>query len=922
MTTIKLRRDTAINWAIINPVLSNGEPGIETDTNRIKYGDGASSWTQLPYASGLIPSIDAVESIGTWTSAYDQIHVNNIKTRGNLDIATGAEYSYWLSVYENVPNNGLTSGGSVSYDSEGNLYTLGVVWDNNTQHYDTLCLKYDPDGNLLWRKAWTDTDGNPCGTVNQHIYIDSYDNIYWTSINSVNTETTYFGVMDTNGVISDNIIRLDNYVTTDLVVDESGQVYLSGFFVDGTPSVTSIRPGSTADWVFGLSASSDNVLAPFEGIDYVYGLGIYTITGYYQPDLGHRTAVIYNLDSDSGNVINSISVDLGFNVIPDFGPLNLAVNNGYVYALIDNVVVKLTTDLESIIWSQQYGTDNAIYLRDINFDSNNNVYITGLSSSGVTGLYSAKIDADTGAVVWAKVLVGLQAYTHLDIENIALRPAAVYQNQSLALTGYTEQDPNNPSGHVPSSITIQLPLDKGLMSTGTYGYFQLSDYDTGQTDKVTYTTATAFTTSTYSTSGVGVDTQFIPDLVLVNPQYVPVRYEIAPASYSWQLSTSGSLTLPGGLTLGTENGLVAPDGGYSQLADYDLNNFVWVDSNGAYIGTNANSSANMWTFDEDGNITLPISSRINSGGIGTTNSVEFGTVVATDPYPFEGIANITNSEIYMSGGSAESRIITDAATGSLIYTGVEHVEVPAFAGMVAVDSGVTSQYSINVDDNGNIQIGATQEGGTLTTTDYTAGIGALNSSYTINGLLANPYGTFITGLYGISMNTERGQVLFGGQPEECAPGLVSHFHIMKGNNYTVSTDLFFGDDYNYVKLPGADYIGSPDNPYNPIDDNRNFGVEIATLDIAAVDFQQYIWRFDTKGGLEFPDNSVQTTAWDYRNLENLDMDGGAASTVYTINVRFAEGGAAGTRFSKTDPNYNGANAYGAEPEFTLDGGRA
>jgi hypothetical protein len=287
------------------------------------------------------------------------------------------------------------------------------------------------------------------------------------------------------------------------------------------------------------------------------------------------------------------------------------------------------------------------------------------------------------------------------------------------------------------------------------------------------------------------------------------------------------------------------------------------------------------------------------------------------------VANITNSEIYMSGGSAEARIITDAATGSLIYMGVEHVEVPAFAGMVAVDPDVTSQYSIDVDINGRIVIGATQEEGTLTTTDYTVGVGVLNNNFEINGILANPYGTFITGLYGISMNTERGQVLFGGQPEECAPGLGSHFHIMKGNNYTVSTDLFFGDDYNYVKLPGADYIGSPDNPYNPLDDNRNFGVEIATLDIAAVGPQQYIWRFDTKGGLEFPDNSVQTTAWDYRNLENLDMDGGAASTVYTVNVRFAEGGAAGTRFSKTDPNYMGDSASGSMGyDYTLDGGRA
>jgi len=50
MSTIKLRRDTAANWLAANPVLSLAEPGLETDTNKIKYGDGTSHWGDLPYA--------------------------------------------------------------------------------------------------------------------------------------------------------------------------------------------------------------------------------------------------------------------------------------------------------------------------------------------------------------------------------------------------------------------------------------------------------------------------------------------------------------------------------------------------------------------------------------------------------------------------------------------------------------------------------------------------------------------------------------------------------------------------------------------------------------------------------------------------------------------------------------------------------
>ena len=37
---IQLRRDTASNWSTINPILYQGEPGYETDTGKLKFGDG------------------------------------------------------------------------------------------------------------------------------------------------------------------------------------------------------------------------------------------------------------------------------------------------------------------------------------------------------------------------------------------------------------------------------------------------------------------------------------------------------------------------------------------------------------------------------------------------------------------------------------------------------------------------------------------------------------------------------------------------------------------------------------------------------------------------------------------------------------------------------------------------------------------
>ena len=49
---IQLRRDTSANWSRVNPILEDGEPGLDITTNQIKYGDGSTDWDNLPYASG------------------------------------------------------------------------------------------------------------------------------------------------------------------------------------------------------------------------------------------------------------------------------------------------------------------------------------------------------------------------------------------------------------------------------------------------------------------------------------------------------------------------------------------------------------------------------------------------------------------------------------------------------------------------------------------------------------------------------------------------------------------------------------------------------------------------------------------------------------------------------------------------------
>ena len=60
---IQLRRDGAQQWANINPILAQGELGIEIDTSRIKIGDGVTPWNSLRYERPLETESNAANTL-------------------------------------------------------------------------------------------------------------------------------------------------------------------------------------------------------------------------------------------------------------------------------------------------------------------------------------------------------------------------------------------------------------------------------------------------------------------------------------------------------------------------------------------------------------------------------------------------------------------------------------------------------------------------------------------------------------------------------------------------------------------------------------------------------------------------------------------------------------------------------------------
>ena len=113
-------------------------------------------------------------------------------------------------------------------------------------------------------------------------------------------------------------------------------------------------------------------------------------------------------------------------------------------------------------------------------------------------------------------------------------------------------------------------------------------------------------------------------------------------------------------------------------------------------------------------------------------------------------------------------------------------------------------------------------------------------SYTYNtwqfgadGMLTLPAGGTINNTDGITLVTDRGTLAIGTNME--VPGVAGHFHIaFNGSNINPpASDLFLGDDHNYVKLPGYELNPTATFGVEIGTDHRNLGpqnIEVSTVD--------------------------------------------------------------------------------------------
>jgi hypothetical protein len=97
VTQIQIRRGTAAQWTSTNPTLASGEQGFETDTGKMKIGNGSTAWNSLTYlGAGTVTSITA----GTGLSG------GTITSTGTIAIDTATTVD--LSTAQTLTNKTLT----------------------------------------------------------------------------------------------------------------------------------------------------------------------------------------------------------------------------------------------------------------------------------------------------------------------------------------------------------------------------------------------------------------------------------------------------------------------------------------------------------------------------------------------------------------------------------------------------------------------------------------------------------------------------------------------------------------------------------------------------------------------------------------------------------------------------------------------
>ena len=227
---IQLRRDTAANWVLNNPLLRGGEIGIETDTLKFKIGNGVDRWNSI--------------------SAY-AFNLGNANGAASLD-SSGKVPSSQLPDFVSIEEleDAIQNAGEGIFDAYGSANDALVSANNTTTIKLSQLINSAPDTlNTLSELAAAVQDG--AGAVDSLITIVS---------SKQNNLTTGSGISISNNTISVPANTFDTYGSAATAKSEA----IADALADATSKANAAKDAATA--AAALDATSKANAAKSEAI--------------------------------------------------------------------------------------------------------------------------------------------------------------------------------------------------------------------------------------------------------------------------------------------------------------------------------------------------------------------------------------------------------------------------------------------------------------------------------------------------------------------------------------------------------------------------------------------------------------------------------------------------------------------------------
>ena len=496
-TRIKLRRDTAANWTANNPILALGEPGLDTDNNAVKYGDGVTTWNNLPY-SGEGATENIWLAVGSdCNSGHVKVSTDGVKwTESFAPMPRGSNFG-WQNFWWAKP-----LGGKVIYDMYVDYLgdeTLG--WSDNALDYpNPVTFTNAPTTDEVDSSDWWDAY-----YINgKYIAVGGYFEVGSTDVErpmfatSDDGKTWTYGAIDdafTSGLVDEADANPTGIRITSVAYNGVGYLFaLEWDLRYGGSNIGSLPPGFF--YVTSLSATLNATNHINPSIDNNAGLKGLVWNNDHWAAYGHQNvwarASLFtnpNVNPATGNWTEIRLNDTGtngpqksvFGTYPDYGNTLaafttgkigdyywdvMALNNGRVMATKDkgqtwigSVPFNLFTDIISVIWD---GTDTKITFE-----------VPGWSNDGSPGDYEPtageRIDIRYGNVPQLRGFFYLGAETASDGTS---RTWTIYSDRALTqhVNSNTWAENYNTSGNNGYAV-VTFSRDSDGYDPLTYGGF-------------------------------------------------------------------------------------------------------------------------------------------------------------------------------------------------------------------------------------------------------------------------------------------------------------------------------------------------------------------------------------------------------------------------------------------------------------------